>query len=153
MHNSKRCALDFGYLHRHATDGIIARDALWILDICIGFRLRFWCVLEKSPHLLPPARTHAHACLAVRIPPPLPKWYTHLSHPGLIPYLTLSIFLKRYCHGCDGFVCYKKQNPTTSSGPYARACLPAWIKYAQLFPSCPMVHPLVLPPSNTLFHL
>ena len=34
------------------------------------------------------------------------------------------IILKRYCHGCDGFVRYKKQNPTTSTGHYARVRLP-----------------------------
>jgi len=32
-----------------------------------------------------------------------------------------------------GFVCYKKQNPTTSTGPYARARLPE-ISMRNFFP-------------------
>ena len=56
-----------------------------------------------------------------------------------------------------GFVCYKKQNPTTSTGPYAHVRLPemstrnffpldqCYTHLTNITPTCP--------PSNTLFHL
>ena len=149
---SKRCALDFGYLHRRATVGMIARDALWISDTCIGVQQISWkilmCVRKSHPTPFP---RHLHTRIpGSAFPPPSSLMVDPLVPPrsNILAHSFLLI-LKRYCHGCDGFGVTKSRTPPPQQVLTRMCACLEWVRatfshLTSVTPTWPILHPLVL---------